>query len=318
MSRTENIPVIAIDGPSASGKGTVAARVAQALGFHYLDSGSIYRLTALVALRSGVSLEDEVQVAVLAGNLPASFHDGEIFLEGEPVTEAIRSEECSAGASRVAALPAVRAALLARQRAYQQSPGLDMGSVVFPQASLKVYLTASAEERASRRYKQLIEKGMSANISTLLQDLQERDARDAARSVAPLQKCADAKLLDTTSLSIGQAVQTVLDWYQQRRQRCCRFSHGPGIGSGVFHRCYRCCLSGLSGGAAVFNDSSQCRCRCRCVQCAIWVLHARYCDFSLQVIFHHVSRSLHLLSFRHGKLCRSVCRKSRTPGNACR
>lgn len=223
MSWTENIPVIAIDGPSASGKGTVAARVAQALGFYYLDSGSIYRLTALVALRSGVSLEDEVQVAVLAGNLPASFHDGEIFLEGELVTEAIRSEECSAGASRVAALPAVRAALLARQRAYQQSPGLvadgrDMGSVVFPQASLKVYLTASAEERARRRYKQLIEKGMSANISTLLQDLQERDARDAARSVAPLQKCADAKLLDTTSLSIGQAVQAVLDWYQQRRQ----------------------------------------------------------------------------------------------------
>jgi 3-phosphoshikimate 1-carboxyvinyltransferase len=215
------IPVIAIDGPSASGKGTVAARVAQALGFHYLDSGSLYRLTALAALRAGVALEDEPRVAALAASLPATFVDGEILLNGQPATEAIRHEDCSAGASKVAALPAVRSALLERQRAYRQAPGLvadgrDMGSVVFPDATLKVFLTATAEERANRRYKQLIEKGMPANISTLLQDLQERDARDSARSVAPLQKCMDAELLDTTKLSIEQAVASVLAWYRGR------------------------------------------------------------------------------------------------------
>ncbi|SMB27705.1 cytidylate kinase [Sterolibacterium denitrificans] len=221
MSGPLPTPVIAIDGPSASGKGTVAALVAQALGFHYLDSGSLYRLTALAALRAGIALDDEARVAALAASLPAAFVGGEILLGGEPATEAIRREECSAGASRVAALPAVRAALLERQRAYRQAPGLvadgrDMGSVVFPDAALKVFLTATAEERANRRHKQLIEKGMSANISTLLQDLQERDARDAARSVAPLQKCADAELLDTTQMSIEQAVQAVLTWYRAR------------------------------------------------------------------------------------------------------
>ena len=215
------VPVIAIDGPSASGKGTVAALVAQALGFHYLDSGSLYRLTALAALRAGVAFEDEPRVAALATQLPATFDGGEIFLAGESASAAIRHEACSAGASKVAVLPAVRAALLERQRAYRQAPGLvadgrDMGSVVFPQATLKVFLTATAEERARRRYNQLIEKGMSANISTLLQDLQERDARDAARSVAPLQQCADAELLDTTQLSIDQAVNTVLAWYRAR------------------------------------------------------------------------------------------------------
>jgi cytidylate kinase len=212
------IPVIAIDGPSASGKGTVAALVARRLSFHYLDSGSLYRLTALAAQRSGVQLDDEKAVAALAAALPAEFRDARILLAGDEVTDAIRSEACSAGASKVAALPAVRSALLERQRAYRQAPGLvaegrDMGSVVFPDAALKVFLTASAEVRAERRYKQLIEKGMSANISSLLQDLQERDARDAARSVAPLQKCADAELLETTRLTVAQAVQAVLDWY---------------------------------------------------------------------------------------------------------
>ncbi len=220
-ARLAEAPVIAIDGPSASGKGTVAARVAEALGFHYLDSGSLYRLTALAALRAGVALDDEPRVAALAMNLPATFSGGEILLGGVLASEAIRSEECSAGASKVAALPAVRAALLERQRAYRQSPGLvadgrDMGSVVFPDATLKVFLTAAVEVRAHRRHKQLIEKGMSGNISTLLQDLQERDTRDAARSVAPLQKCADAELLDTTSMGIEQAVQAVLAWYQAR------------------------------------------------------------------------------------------------------
>lgn len=212
------IPVIAIDGPSASGKGTVAALVARRLGFHYLDSGSLYRLTALAAVRAGVALEDEHAVAQLAAHLPAEFVEGRVLLAGDEVTDEIRSEASSAGASKVAALPAVRAALLERQRAYRQAPGLvaegrDMGSVVFFDSTLKVFLTASAEARAERRYKQLIEKGMSANISTLLQDLKERDARDTARSVAPLQKSADAELLETTQLSVDQGVQMILDWY---------------------------------------------------------------------------------------------------------
>lgn len=218
---TLSIPVIAIDGPSASGKGTVAALVAQRLGFHYLDSGSLYRLVALAAQRCGVDYADEIPVARLAADLPAKFMDARILLAGDDVTDAIRSEACSAGASRIAALPAVRAALLERQRAYRQAPGLvaegrDMGSVVFTDALLKVFLTASAEARAERRFKQLIEKGMSANIASLLQDLQERDARDAARAVAPLQKGADAELLETSQLSVEQAVQAVLNWYRSR------------------------------------------------------------------------------------------------------
>ena len=216
-------PVIAIDGPSASGKGTVTARVAERLGFHCLDSGSLYRLTALAAARAGVSLDDEAAVAAIAATLPATFAGGCILLAGDDVSEAIREEASSIGASKVAALPAVRNALLARQRAYRQPPGLvadgrDMGSVVFPDAALKVFLTASVQARADRRYKQLIGKGMSANISTLLQDLEERDARDAARSVAPLQQCPDAHLLDTTALSVDQAVTAVLEWLEALRQ----------------------------------------------------------------------------------------------------
>ena len=208
-------PVIAVDGPSASGKGTVAERVAAALGYHYLDSGSLYRLTALAALRAGVALDDETGVAALAASLPATFADGRIMLAGDDVTDAIRSEEISAGASKVAALPTVRASLLARQRAYRRFPGLvadgrDMGSVVFPAAEAKVFLTASAEARAERRYKQLIGKGMPANMHALLQDLQERDARDAQRSVAPLRQCDDADLVDTTPLDIEQAVAAVM------------------------------------------------------------------------------------------------------------
>jgi 3-phosphoshikimate 1-carboxyvinyltransferase len=214
-------PVIAIDGPSASGKGTVAARVAAALGYHYLDSGALYRLTALMALRARVLLEDEQAVAALAAQLPAEFTGERILLGGDDVTEAIRSEEISVGASKVAALPLVRAALLERQRAYARLPGLvadgrDMGSVVFPGAVVKVFLTASAEARAQRRYKQLIEKGMPANMRTLLQDLQERDARDAARSVAPLRQCEDAQRVDTTPMGIEEAVGTVLDLVRRR------------------------------------------------------------------------------------------------------
>ncbi|MGA8881720.1 MAG: (d)CMP kinase, partial [Azonexus sp.] len=220
---TTAAPVIAIDGPSASGKGTVAARVAAALGFSYLDSGALYRLTALAAKRAGVSWTDEVAVAAIAAALDVEFSETDIRLDGQSVGEAIRSEEISSGASQVAALPAVREALLFRQRAFNTAPGLvgdgrDMGSVVFPQAPLKVFLTASAEARAERRYKQLIEKGFSANLPHLLLDLQQRDDRDSRRSVAPLRQEVDARLLDTTDLTIEQAVNQVLVWSREALQ----------------------------------------------------------------------------------------------------
>ncbi len=212
------ISVIAIDGPSASGKGTVAARVAQALGFHYLDSGAIYRVTAYAAQQRGVALDDEVGLAQLAVGLDLRFDGVEVWLDGRAVGDAIRTEEAGRAASRIAALPALRAALLQLQRGFRKAPGLvtdgrDMGSVVFSDADLKVFLTASAEVRADRRYKQLIEKGFDANLSALLQDLQERDARDAARAVAPLQQTADAQLLETSNMGIDDAVNWVLVAY---------------------------------------------------------------------------------------------------------
>ena len=215
------IPVIAIDGPSASGKGTVAALAARALGFHYLDSGAIYRVTAYAAQRAGVALEDEAALAVLARHLDLRFDAGEVFLDAAAVGDVIRTEEAGRAASRIAALPALRQALLERQRAFRQAPGLvtdgrDMGSTVFPDAPLKIFLTASVEERAQRRYKQLIGKGFDANLAALLQDLRERDERDAARSAAPLRQTVDALLLDTTKLSIDQAVEQVLGWYRQK------------------------------------------------------------------------------------------------------
>lgn len=214
------IPVISIDGPSASGKGTVAQRVAGKLGFHYLDSGALYRLVALVAMRSRVDLADEAALSDIATRLDVVFEDAEIRLGNENVTDAIRAEACSNVASKVAAYPQVRTALLERQRVFRQLPGLvadgrDMGSVVFPDAILKIFLTASAETRAQRRYKQLMEKGIDANISTLLQDIRERDARDSGRSVAPLQQGAGTSLLDTTSLDIEQAVDGVLKQYAE-------------------------------------------------------------------------------------------------------
>jgi CMP/dCMP kinase len=214
------IPVISIDGPSASGKGTVAQRVAGNLGFHYLDSGALYRLVALVAMRSRVDLADEAALSDIATRLDVVFEDAEIRLGNENVTDAIRAEACSNVASKVAAYPQVRTALLGRQRVFRQLPGLvadgrDMGSVVFPDAILKIFLTASAETRAQRRYKQLMEKGIDANISTLLQDIRERDARDSGRSVAPLQQGAGTSLLDTTSLDIEQAVDGVLKQYAE-------------------------------------------------------------------------------------------------------
>lgn len=215
---TMPIPVITLDGPSASGKGTVAERVAAALGFHFLDSGALYRLTALSAMKQGVALDDEVRVAELAAELPATFHDGAVWLADEDVTDAIRAEAVGEGASKVAALPAVRAALLDRQRAYRQAPGLvadgrDMGTVVFADAATKVFLTASAEARAERRYKQLIGKGNSASLPALVADMQARDARDTARAVAPLKPAPDALLLDTTRMDIESAVQAVLAHY---------------------------------------------------------------------------------------------------------
>jgi len=208
-------PVITIDGPSASGKGTVAERVAKALGFHFLDSGALYRLTALSAMKNAVALNDEARVAELAAALPATFRDGAVWLADENVSDAIRAEAVGEGASKVAALPAVRAALLDRQRAYRQAPGLvadgrDMGTVIFPDAATKIFLTASAEARAERRYKQLIDKGNSASLTALVADMQARDARDTARLVAPLKPAPDALFLDTTSMDVESAVQAVL------------------------------------------------------------------------------------------------------------
>lgn len=221
---TQAVPVIAIDGPSASGKGSVAARVAAALGWHYLDSGALYRLTALAARRAGIAWDDEPAVAKIAAGLDVVFGEDSIQLSGEEVGEAIRQEEISAGASFVAALPAVRAALLFRQRAFRQAPGLvadgrDMASVVFPDARTQVFLTASVEVRAERRLKQLIEKGIPANIQPLLLDLKQRDERDRLRSVAPLQQNAAARLLDTTDCGIAEAVAQVLAWYAQDAQQ---------------------------------------------------------------------------------------------------
>lgn len=213
--KRDGVPVIAIDGPSASGKGTIAQLVADKLGWYYLDSGAIYRLAAVAALRRNMPLDDEAQLATLAEKLDVRFEGGEIYLDNEPATEAIRTEEAGNAASKIAVFPRLRQALLERQRAFRRAPGLvadgrDMGSTVFPDAGTKIFLTASAEARAERRYKQLMAKGMCANLDNILQDINQRDARDAARSAAPLQKCVDASFLDTSPLSIDQVVAEVL------------------------------------------------------------------------------------------------------------
>jgi cytidylate kinase len=212
------VPVITVDGPAASGKGTIAAGVANALGYHQLDSGSLYRLVALSALEAGVAADDEAKLAPIAESLDVTFGNGRIVLKGQDVTDRIRREDISVAASRVAVHPAVRTALIGRQRAFRQPPGLvadgrDMGTVVFPDATLKVFLTASQQERAERRYKQLIEKGMSDTLESLLRDIRERDARDAGRATAPLAAAADAVILDTTGMTITAAIQFVLDRY---------------------------------------------------------------------------------------------------------
>ena len=215
-------PVIAIDGPAGSGKGTIAQGVAQALGFHYLDSGSLYRLVALKALEAGIPLDDAPRLAQAAAGMATTFSGGRVELDGVDVTTAIRSPAVSAAASQVAVHPEVRRTLLARQRAFRRPPGLvadgrDMGTVVFPDASLKVYVTASAEERAKRRYKQLIEKGNPVTLAGLLREIRERDARDSARAAAPLRVAADAIVLDTTDMSIDASIAFVLERFRALR-----------------------------------------------------------------------------------------------------
>lgn len=213
-----NIPVITIDGPTASGKGTVAHKVADRLGFHLLDSGALYRLTALSALRRGTDLRDEHALAKVAEHLNIRFHGGHVYLGTEEVSNAIREEEVGNTASKIAALPGVRQALYGLQLSFRQTPGLvadgrDMGTVIFPSAQLKVFLTASVEARAQRRYKQLIDKGFSANMDDLLADLQSRDARDTQRAVAPLMPAEGAHILDTSQMTADEAVEQVLAWY---------------------------------------------------------------------------------------------------------
>jgi cytidylate kinase len=221
---SSNVPVIAIDGPSASGKGTVAARVAAALGFHYLDSGALYRLATLAALQAGADLQDEAALARVAGGMDIRFDAGSVLLDGRDVTEALRTEEVSAATSRVAARPAVRRALLERQRAFRRPPGLvadgrDMGSIVFPDAPLKVFLTADVATRAERRHKQLMEKGMYAKMTDVVEELWRRDERDMSRAVAPLRHYPDAVFLDTTGLTVDEAVNEVLGWWRERSSR---------------------------------------------------------------------------------------------------
>jgi len=217
------IPVITIDGPTASGKGTVASRVAQTLGFAFLDSGALYRLTALAAIGSGTDLGDESELGRIAAALDVRFEGERILLSGQEVSDEIRAEAVGVAASRIATLPGVRSALVDLQHGFRRAPGLvadgrDMGTVIFPDADLKVFLTASVEARADRRYKQLIGKGFPANMPALLQDLRERDARDTERAVAPLKPAEGAHLLETSNMTIEQAVEKVLGWYQSLPQ----------------------------------------------------------------------------------------------------
>lgn len=219
------IPVLTIDGPSGSGKGTISTRVATHLGFHFLDSGALYRLVALAARRKGVALDQPLALATLSGHLDLQFvadpvsQEIKIFLDRDLVTDAIRTESCGNDASKVAVIGEVRQALLDKQRAFRQFPGLvadgrDMGSVVFPDAQLKIFLTASIEERAKRRYKQLKDKGMDVNLTSLSDELYERDARDSARQIAPLRPAPDAISIDTTGIGVEEVVGQVLQLWR--------------------------------------------------------------------------------------------------------
>lgn len=221
VSEKNCIPVIAIDGPSSSGKGTVAAALAQRLGFHYLDSGALYRLTALSVIKAGVDPDDEASCQAVARAMKPVFKDGRIYLGQEDVTQAIRAEAVGLCASRVAALPAVRRALTDLQRDARQAPGLvadgrDMASVIFPDAVLKVFLTASPEARAKRRFNQLIAKGISANLSDLTRDLAERDRRDRERKAAPCVPAQGARVLDNSEMDAEQTLELIHQWYQEQ------------------------------------------------------------------------------------------------------
>lgn len=214
----EAVPVITIDGPTASGKGTVAQQVAQHLGWHMLDSGALYRLAALSCLEQGVDLKDVLAVTQVAKELDIQFTGGEIWLSGQEVSAQLRQEEVGLAASQVAAYEPLRDALLQRQRAFRQSPGLvadgrDMGTVVFPAAPLKIFLTASVQARADRRYKQLIDKGIAVKIEAILKDLEARDQRDSSRAVAPLRAAVDAFVIDSSCLSIDETVAQVLTYW---------------------------------------------------------------------------------------------------------
>ncbi|UXZ55502.1 (d)CMP kinase [Halomonas sp. 7T] len=222
---TRNVPVLTIDGPGGAGKGTISSLMAERLGWHLLDSGALYRLTAQAAVKHHVALDDEAALSSIAATLDVAFpvESGQprTLLEGEEVGKVIRTEQAGERASQVAALPQVRAALLQRQRDFCQAPGLvadgrDMGTVVFPDATLKIFLTASAEERAHRRHQQLQEAGVDASLSSLLKEIQARDARDTQRSVAPLKPADDAITLDTTRLSIPEVVERLTDLLAQR------------------------------------------------------------------------------------------------------
>ena len=223
-ARTQDIPVLCVDGPTASGKGTLASALAAALGYHFLDSGALYRISAYAAVRAGLALEaaNEAPIAALARSLDIVFDGERVLLQGQDISEAIRTEQAGMDASAVSALPAVRAALLDLQHGFRRLPGLvadgrDMGTVVFPDAALKVYLTASAERRAQRRYKQLISKGISATLDSLCADLAARDLRDTTRAVAPLKPAQDAALLDNSELTVEQSLTQVLDWWQSKQ-----------------------------------------------------------------------------------------------------
>ena len=221
MTDEQSAPVVAIDGPTASGKGSVAHRVGDALGFHVLDSGALYRLTAYAADRDGFDASDEAALAACALALEPRFVAGRIALDGIDVTDAIRDERIGNLASAIAAFPQVRAALLDRQRAFQAPPGLvadgrDMGTVVFPRAALKIFLVADVASRAARRHKQLIEKGIPAKLPVLLRELQERDARDAGRSTSPLAKAVDAVTIDSSDLDLDAVVAQVLELAKQK------------------------------------------------------------------------------------------------------
>ena len=222
MTSSIAVPVVAIDGPSGSGKGTIARRVAESLGWHLLDSGALYRLVGLDAARKSIPFDDEKALAELASSLDVQFAsdpagDEQIVLCGEDVTAAVRTEDAGTGASAVAGFQAVRDALLGRQRAFRQAPGLvadgrDMGTLVFADAALKVFLTASPEERAIRRHKQLNDKGIDVSLAAVSRDIADRDRRDSERSVAPLRPAEDARIVDSSGQSIEAVTKTVLDW----------------------------------------------------------------------------------------------------------